>query len=66
MAVRELGSGAHHLWQLDVGAAVAFASQVAKVVGAEIPDEEKKMILGGNHAPIVASQIPESESVWRS
>ena len=46
MAVRELGAE-RIIYGSDVGGRT-FASQVAKVIGAEIPDEEKKMILGGN------------------
>jgi uncharacterized protein len=46
MAVRELGAE-RVLYGSDVGGR-SFASQVAKVLGAEIPDESKKLILGGN------------------
>jgi uncharacterized protein len=46
MAVRELGVE-RVLYGSDVGGR-SFASQVAKVLGAEIPDEAKGMILGGN------------------
>ncbi len=46
MAVRELGAE-RVLYGSDVGGR-SFASQVAKVFGAEIPDESKKLILGGN------------------
>lgn len=46
MAVRELGAD-RVLYGSDVGGR-SFASQVAKVLGAEIPDEAKEMILGGN------------------
>jgi hypothetical protein len=46
MAVRELGAE-RVIYGSDVGGR-SFASQIAKVVGAEISDSEKKMILGGN------------------
>jgi hypothetical protein len=46
MAVRELGAE-RIIYGSDVGGR-SFASQVAKVVGAEIPDSDKKLILGGN------------------
>ena len=46
MAVRELGAE-RVVYGSDVGGR-SFASQVAKVVGAEISDSEKKLILGGN------------------
>jgi uncharacterized protein len=46
MAVRELGAE-RVLYGSDVGGR-GFASQLAKVIGAEIPDDAKKQILGGN------------------
>ncbi len=46
MAVRELGAE-RVVYGSDVGGR-SFASQVAKVIGAEIPDSAKAMILGGN------------------
>lgn len=46
MAVRELGAE-RVIYGSDVGGR-CFASQVAKVLGAEIPDDAKQMILGGN------------------
>ncbi len=46
MAVRELGAE-RVLYGSDVGGR-SFASQVAKVLGAAVPDEAKKRILGGN------------------
>jgi predicted TIM-barrel fold metal-dependent hydrolase len=46
MAVRELGAE-RVIYGSDVGGR-SFASQVAKVIGAEISDAEKKLILGGN------------------
>jgi uncharacterized protein len=46
MAVRELGAD-RVIYGSDVGGR-SFASQIAKVLGAEIPDSEKKLILGGN------------------
>jgi hypothetical protein len=46
MAVRELGAE-RVLYGSDVGGR-SFASQLAKVYGAEIPDGAKRLILGGN------------------
>jgi uncharacterized protein len=46
MAVRELGAE-RVIYGSDVGGR-CFASQVAKVLGADIPDEAKELILGGN------------------
>lgn len=46
MAVRELGAE-RVIYGSDVGGR-CFASQLAKVLGAEIPDEAKALILGGN------------------
>jgi predicted TIM-barrel fold metal-dependent hydrolase len=46
MAVRELGAE-RVIYGSDVGGR-SFASQLAKVVGAEIPDSAKELILGGN------------------
>ena len=46
MAVRELGAE-RVIYGSDVGGR-SFASQVAKVLGAEISDGDKKLILGGN------------------
>ena len=46
MAVRELGAE-RVIYGSDVGGR-SFASQVAKVLGAEISDAEKELILGGN------------------
>lgn len=46
MAVRELGAK-RVLYGSDVGGR-SFASQVAKVLGADISDEDRKLILGGN------------------
>jgi len=46
MAVRELGAE-RVLYGSDVGGR-SFASQVAKVLGAEIHDDAKELILGGN------------------
>ena len=46
MAVRELGAE-RVIYGSDVGGR-SFASQVAKVIGAEISDADKKLILGGN------------------
>jgi uncharacterized protein len=46
MAVRELGAE-RVVYGSDAGGR-SFASQMAKVVGAEIPDSAKELILGGN------------------
>jgi predicted TIM-barrel fold metal-dependent hydrolase len=46
MAVRELGAE-RVIYGSDVGGRT-FASQMAKVIGAEIPDSAKGLILGGN------------------
>jgi hypothetical protein len=46
MAIRELGAE-RVLYGSDVGGR-GFASQLAKVIGAGIPDDAKKLILGGN------------------
>jgi hypothetical protein len=46
MAVRELGAE-RVVYGSDVGGR-SFASQIAKVLGAEISDREKELILGGN------------------
>ncbi|MGD0225293.1 MAG: amidohydrolase family protein [Terriglobia bacterium] len=46
MAVRELGAE-RVIYGSDVGGR-SFASQVAKVEGANIPESDKKLILGGN------------------
>jgi predicted TIM-barrel fold metal-dependent hydrolase len=46
MAVRELGAE-RVIYGSDVGGR-SFASQMAKVIGAEIPDSAKELILGGN------------------
>jgi hypothetical protein len=46
MAVRELGAE-RVIYGSDVGGR-SFASQIAKVEGANIPESDKKLILGGN------------------
>lgn len=46
MAVRELGAE-RCLYGSDIGAR-SFSSQLAKVLGADIPDGAKRLILGGN------------------
>jgi predicted TIM-barrel fold metal-dependent hydrolase len=46
MAVRELGPE-RVVYGSDVGGR-SFASQLAKVLGAEIPDSAKELVLGGN------------------
>jgi predicted TIM-barrel fold metal-dependent hydrolase len=52
MAVRELGAE-RVIYGSDVGGR-CFASQVAKVIGAEIPDSAKRLILGGNLRRLLA------------
>ena len=49
MAVRELGAE-RVIFGSDVGGR-SFASQLAKVLSADIPDAAKELILGGNLAP---------------
>jgi predicted TIM-barrel fold metal-dependent hydrolase len=46
MAIRELGAE-RVVYGSDVGGR-SFASQIAKVLGADIPDSAKELILGGN------------------
>jgi predicted TIM-barrel fold metal-dependent hydrolase len=46
MAVRELGAE-RVVYGSDVGGR-SFASQLAKVMGANIPESDKDLILGGN------------------
>ena len=46
MAVRELGPE-RVVYGSDVGGR-SFASQLAKVLGADIPDSAKELVLGGN------------------
>jgi predicted TIM-barrel fold metal-dependent hydrolase len=46
MAVRELGPE-RVVYGSDVGGR-SFASQLAKVMGADIPDSTKELVLGGN------------------
>jgi predicted TIM-barrel fold metal-dependent hydrolase len=55
MAVRELGAE-RVIYGSDVGGR-SFASQLAKVVGAEIPDDAKKLILGGNLRCLLAPML---------
>jgi uncharacterized protein len=52
MAVRELGAE-RVIYGSDVGGR-SFASQLAKVLGAEIPDSAKELILGGNLRRLLA------------
>ncbi|MFB3920566.1 MAG: amidohydrolase family protein [Terriglobia bacterium] len=52
MAVRELGAE-RVIYGSDVGGR-SFASQLSKVVGAGIPDDAKKLILGGNLRRLLA------------
>ncbi len=52
MAVRELGAE-RVFYGSDVGGR-SFASQLAKVVGADIPDSAKELILGGNLRRLLA------------
>jgi len=53
MAVRELGAE-RVIYGSDVGGR-SFASQLAKVTGAEVPDSAKELILGGNLRRLLAS-----------
>jgi predicted TIM-barrel fold metal-dependent hydrolase len=53
MAVRELGAE-RVVYGSDVGGR-SFASQLAKVQGADIPDSEKELILGGNLRRMLSS-----------
>jgi uncharacterized protein len=46
MAVRELGAE-RVVYGSDVGGR-SFASQLAKVLSADIPDSAKELVLGGN------------------
>ena len=46
MAVRELGPE-RIIWGSDAGGRT-FASQLGKVMGADIPETAKNLILGGN------------------
>ena len=52
MAVRELGAE-RVIYGSDVGGR-SFASQVAKVMGANVPDSDKELILGGNLRRLLA------------
>lgn len=52
MAVRELGAG-RVVFGSDAGIRT-FASQVAKVIGADVPEPARRMILGGNLRRILA------------
>lgn len=52
MAVRELGPE-RVIYGSDVGGR-SFASQLAKVIGADIPDSAKELILGGNLRRLLA------------
>jgi predicted TIM-barrel fold metal-dependent hydrolase len=52
MAVRELGAE-RVIYGSDVGGR-SFASQLSKVLGARIPDSDKKLILGGNLRRLLA------------
>lgn len=58
MAVRELGAE-RVIYGSDVGGR-SFASQLAKVAGAEIPDAAKALVLGGNlrrlYAPVLRAK----------
>jgi predicted TIM-barrel fold metal-dependent hydrolase len=55
MAVRELGAE-RVIYGSDVGGR-SFASQVAKVKGANISDSDKKLILGGNLRRLLAPML---------
>lgn len=52
MAVRELGAE-RVVYGSDVGGR-SFASQLAKVMGADIPDSAKELVLGGNLRKLLA------------
>ena len=52
MAVRELGPE-RVVYGSDVGGR-SFASQVAKVLGADIPDSARELVLGGNLRRLLA------------
>jgi uncharacterized protein len=52
MAVRELGAE-RVIYGSDVGGR-SFASQLSKVLGARVPDSDKKLILGGNLRRLLA------------
>ena len=58
MAVRELGPE-RVVYGSDVGGR-SFASQLAKVMGADVPDSAKELVLGGNlrrlFAPILRAK----------
>lgn len=61
MAVRELGAE-RVIYGSDVGGR-SFASQIAKVIGADVPDSAKELILGGNlrrllHPSLKAKGLP--------
>jgi predicted TIM-barrel fold metal-dependent hydrolase len=55
MAVRELGAE-RVIYGSDAGGR-SFASQMAKVIGAEIPDSAKELILGGNLRRLLQSSL---------
>src|SRR5690242_1900493 len=55
MAVRELGAE-RVVYGSDAGGR-SFASQMAKVIGAEIPDSAKELILGGNLRRLLQSSL---------
>lgn len=55
MAVRELGAE-RVIYGSDVGGR-SFASQLAKVLGADIPDDAKRLILGGNLCRLLSSVL---------
>ena len=55
MAVRELGAE-RVIFGSDVGGR-SFASQIAKVEGANIPESDKKLILGGNLRRLLAPML---------
>ena len=50
--MRELGAE-RVIWGSDVGGR-SFASQLAKVLSADIPDSAKELILGGNLRRLLA------------
>jgi uncharacterized protein len=55
MAVRELGPG-RVVYGSDIGGR-SFASQLAKILGADIPDSAKELVLGGNLRGLLAPAL---------
>jgi len=61
MAVRELGAE-RVVYGSDVGGR-SFASQLAKIIGADIPDSAKELILGGNLRRML-TPILQAKGYW--